>query len=392
MIKEQVLDLIRQGESQTTEFKEKVIDAKDLAKEMVAFANTNDGFILVGVHDNKTVVGIKWGPKKDEWIVNIGSNSCHPPVVPIVDKVDVNNKLVVVLTILEGQLKPYKAGNVAYIRVGPSVRPASSDEEAKLMQEGGHISFERLPVRNALWEDLNLPKINDYLSRRAPNLVEAPEKEKKKVLRNLEFLTNGVEGLIPNNAAVLCFGEYPQKFIIQSSIKCAFFKGTKKTDFIADRSLVEGSLEDLIEKGTSFVGKNMRVARVREEERGEIPQYSLRAVQEALANAISHRDYTIYGRETIVMMFDDRLEIESPGGLAGGLIPENLGRLRYSRNPLLTRFLYEMGLVEGLGTGIELMRQKTTEIGAPEPEFVVEKDSFKVIFRPAEVKSYSYAN
>lgn len=380
------MDFVRQGEGQTIEFKEKTIDAKSFAKEMVSFANTNDGFIFLGVRDDKSIVGIDWTTKKDEWVINVGSNNCHPPVIPIIDKVKINGKQVVVLTVLEGQLKPYKAGNVTYVRVGPSARPASTEIEAKLMQEGGHISFERLPVKNALWEDLSLRKLDDYFRKRAPELLSASEEKKKQALRNLEYLTNGVEGITPNNAGVLCFGRNPQRFIIQSIVKCAFFKGVKKTDIIADRSLIEGSLDELIVKSASFVSKNMRIARLRGGERQEVPQYSLRAVEEALANAVSHRDYTITGRETTMMMFDDRLEIESPGGLAGGLTPENLGKMRYSRNPLLTRSLYEMGLVEGLGTGIELMKEKEAEIGAPEPEFISEKDLFKVIFRPAEVK------
>jgi ATP-dependent DNA helicase RecG len=243
-----------------------------------------------------------------------------------------------------------------------------------------------MPVKNGLFEDLDSKKIKDYLNLRAPYLKDASEDKIKEILLNLDFLTNGIGRIVPTYAGVLCLGSFPQRFLPQAVIKAAFFQGNKKEDIILDRALIEGSLLDLIDQGESFVKKNMRIARIsREDKKIDLPQYSLKAVREALANALIHRDYTVEGRETTLLIFEDRLEIENPGGLGGGLKKEDLGKRRWSRNPILTRYLYEMGQVEALGRGIEMMKKETELLNAPLPQFEIDKESFKVIFRPAKV-------
>lgn len=387
MTKEFLLDLIRQGESQTVEFKESLTNPKDFASVLVSFANANDGYIILGVSNSKGVKGIRWTNKEEEWLLNVGTNNCQPPIVPLVEKVDLEKRKVVVLTVLEGTDKPYKANNICYIRIGQTTRPTDRQTEIRLMQEVGHLSFERLPVKNGLFEDLDSIKIKEYLNVRAPYLKDASLDKTKQILINLDFLTNGIGRIVPTYAGILCLGSFPQKFLPQAVIKAAFFKGRKKEHIILDRSLLEGTLLDLINQGENFVKKNMRIARVsREDRKIDLPQYSLKAVREALANALIHRDYTIEGREVMFLFFEDRLEIENPGGLGGGLEKKDLGKRRWSRNPILTRYLYEMGQVEGLGRGIQMMREEARLLNAPLPQFESDKESFRVIFRPAAIE------
>ena len=387
MTKEFLLDLIRQGESQTVEFKESLTNPKDFASVLVSFANANDGYIILGVSNSKGVKGIRWTNKEEEWLLNVGTNNCQPPIVPLVEKVDLEKRKVVVLTVLEGTDKPYKANNICYIRIGQTTRPTDRQTEIRLMQEVGHLSFERLPVKNGLFEDLDSIKIKEYLNVRAPYLKDASLDKTKQILINLDFLTNGIGRIVPTYAGILCLGSFPQKFLPQAVIKAAFFKGRKKEHIILDRSLLEGTLLDLINQGENFVKKNMRIARVsREDRKIDLPQYSLKAVREALANALIHRDYTIEGREVMFLFFEDRLEIENPGGLGGGLEKKDLGKRRWSRNPILTRYLYEMGQVEGLGRGIQMMREEARLLNAPLPQFESDKKSFRVIFRPAVIE------
>ncbi|MBM4402400.1 MAG: putative DNA binding domain-containing protein [Candidatus Cloacimonetes bacterium] len=387
MTKEQVLDLIRGGEGQTVEFKEKLSKPTDFAATMVSFANTNDGYILLGVADDKTITGIDWDIKKEEWVLNVSSNNCTPRIVPLIEAVSINNKTIVVLTILEAPDKPYKANNIYYIRIGATSRPAKREEEMQLMQAGGFLYFEKMPVRNALWEDLNQKKINAYFSNRAPYLINAKEKEQKEALFNLEFLTNG-QGVrpVPTNAGILCLGSFPQKFITQARITCAHFGGKERTAPIIDRTLLEGPIDEQIKNGVDFVKKNMHIGLVHEGyQKKEIPEHSLRAVQEALANAVAHRDYLIYGQEIMLLMFDDRLEVVSPGGLAGKLTRENFDRVRYSRNPILTRFLHEMKLVERLGRGIRLIRDEMKKLETTPPQFIIEPAQFTVILPAKQI-------
>lgn len=386
MTKEQVLDLIRGGEGQTVEFKEKLPKPTDFATTMVAFANTNDGRIVLGVADNKSILGIDWDIKKEEWVLNVGSNNCTPRIVPLIEIVNINGKTVVVLTVLEAPDKPYKANNIYYIRVGATTRPAKREEKMQLMQAGGFLYFEKMPVKNALWEDLSLEKIKAYFSNRAPYLINVLEREQKETLFNLEFLTNGRKTLVPTNAGILCLGSFPQKFITQARITCAHFGGKKRTAPIIDRTLLEGSIDEQIRNGVSFVKKNMHIGLVQDGYvKKEIPEHSLPAVQEALANAVAHRDYLIYGQEIMLLMFDDRLEVASPGGLAGKLTKENFDKIRYSRNPILTRFLHEMKLVERLGRGIRLIREEMKKLEVEPPKFLIELNQFTVVLPAKQI-------
>lgn len=382
MNKEGILDFVRQGEGQTIEFKEKLPKAADFAAVLVSFANTNDGRILLGVTDEKDIKGIAWDLKKEEWVSNVSANNCTPHVTPLIEKIEIDRKTVVVITILEGTDKPYKANHVIYVRQGSTTRPADRSAEIRLMQEGRHLAFEKLPVREALFEDLNLERVKNYLKVRTKGREIEEEGEIKRLLLNLDFLTNGLEKLVPTKAGILCFAALPQKFIPQSAVKCAFFKGKDKTALILDRARLEGTLTDLIEEGQRFVNRNMKVARIQDEkEKHDVPEYPIKAVREALANAITHRDYTFEGQEVALLMFEDRLEIESPGGLPGNLTPKDLGKRRYSRNSILTRFLYEMGLVEGLGIGIQLIRDEMATNGNLPPKFEIDKNSFKIILK-----------
>lgn len=387
MTKEPVLDLIRGGEGQTIEFKEKLPQPADFAATLVSFANTNDGFILLGVADDKTIPGMSWDIKKEEWVLNVGSNNCTPRIVPLVEVVNINGKTVVVLTILEAPDKPYKANNIYYIRVGATTRPAKREEEVQLMQAGGFLYFEKMPVQKALWEDLSPEKIDAYLSNRAPYLINVSEKEQKEALFNLEFLTNGGKARpVPTQAGILCLGSFPQKFITQARMTCAHFGGKERTAPIIDRALLEGSIDEQIKNGISFVKKNMHIGLVQEGyEKKEVPEYSLRAVQEVLANAVAHRDYLIYGQEIMCLMFDDRLETISPGGLAGKLTKENFDKIRYSRNPILTRFLHEMKLVERLGRGVRLIREEMKKLEVGPPQFIIEPAQFSVILPAKQI-------
>ena len=383
MTKDFVLDLIRQGEGQTIEFKEKFPKSKDLAREFCAFANTNDGYILLGVKDNQTLVGINWSPEDDVKIINIGSNSCQPHIIPLVDKVMINDKQIVILTIPEGASKPYKANYVIYGRYASVSRPADRETEMRLLQNGGQIRFDSLPVKKALVDDLDIKKIDQYLSKRAPSIAAAKFEDKVEVLRKLGYITNGIGKLVPTNAGLLCFSDSPQKFLPQAVIKCAFFKGKSKTDYIIDRRRLKEDILTQLEQAEKFVLTNMKISRKREEVREDIPQYSLLAIKEAVVNALQHRDYFMEGNDIMLLMFEDRLEIENPGGLGGNLRDiQDIEKKRYTRNLLLDTYFYDIKIVEGLGTGIKKIKQECKRLGAKPPKFEADRNFFKVTFYP----------
>ena len=245
--------------------------------------------------------------------------------------------------------------------------------------EESSSSAESAPVTPANWDDLDQEKVEAYLALLDESLDDRSTTNDHWQQRLIAFglVTNTGGQIHPTLAAILLFGKQPQKYVPQASVKLAHFRGNDVDGMIFDRKEVFGTLDKVIEDTVRFVTNNMKVpARIEGLYREDMPQYPLVAVREAIANALAHRDYSISGQKVTLRMFDDRLEVESPGGLAGPVTLENLGQKRYSRNPLLTRLMYEMRLVEEMGTGIRRMRRALADIGSPPPSFVSDDSSF----------------
>ncbi len=238
---------------------------------------------------------------------------------------------------------------------------------------------ESTPVASSDWNDLELEKINGYLTeldQASDDRSEAGTDPQQRLITLGLVRTTGGE-VQPTTAALLLFGKQPQKYLPQTSVKLAHFRGTDVDGLISDRKEVFGTLDKIIEDTVRFVTNNMRIpARIESLYREDMPQYPLVAVREAVTNALTHRDYTISGQKVTLRMFDDRLEVESPGGLAGPVTLENLGQKRYSRNPVLARLMYELRLVEEMGTGIRRMRRALADMGSPPPTFLTDASSF----------------
>jgi ATP-dependent DNA helicase RecG len=202
----------------------------------------------------------------------------------------------------------------------------------------------------------------------------------EKLLQKLGILREINGNFQPTATAIMMFGKSPQDFVPHSTLKLAHFQGEDVTGMILDRAELYGTLDKMIEEAALFVKRNMRVlGKIEGLYREDIPEYPVTAVREAVINAVAHRDYAIEGQKVIIRMFDNRLEVESPGGLVPPVTLDTLGQKRYSRNPILTRIMYEMRLVEEMGTGIKKIRRALSEIGSPPPTFSTDGDSFTVV-------------
>lgn len=247
---------------------------------------------------------------------------------------------------------------------------------------GGPV--ESAPVPGASFADLDAAKVAAYLATLEEESDDRTDGNDSPETRLADLglvrpLVSGSEA-VPTTAAILLFGKQPGRFLPQASVKLAHFRGTAMEGSIIDRKEVFGTLDKIIEDTARFVSNNMRIpARIEGLYREDMPDYPLVAVREAITNALAHRDYSISGQKVAVRVFDDRLEVESPGGLAGPVTLENLGQKRYSRNPLLARLMYELRLVEEMGTGIRRMRRALAEIGSPPPRFESDFSSFTAI-------------
>jgi len=386
---DEVYELIARGEGLTVEFKREWPQRGDvtteIGSELVAFANTQGGFLLIGVDDDGQVVGITGDWRKlEERLMGI-SRVCSPPIALTVEEAAVEGKSILVVHVPEGEDKPYKVRDICYVRVGSTVQHATREEERWMFQESGEVLFERMPLWEADYEDLDAAKIGRYFEQRSPAAIVNAERPLHELIEqaDLPLVVRRGDQLAPTVAAMLLFGRRPQYFLPQAFVSAARFPGLDLNVTAIDRDTFRGTVDELIEQSTAFIRRNMRTASILEDEklprRTDIPEYPLRAVREAITNACVHRDYSRWSREVTVRMFDDRLEVSSPGGLVRGMTIEDLGTGKYAaRNPTLAEAMREMRLIERFGTGIRMMRREMETLGSAPPIFVVDENSFSV--------------
>lgn len=170
------------------------------------------------------------------------------------------------------------------------------------------------------------------------------------------------------------FASKVEKFIPHAESIFASFKGTDKTN-IYDRNDVKDDLLIQFSGAVAFLKKHLNVrSEIRGFDRFDIYEIPLDALREAVVNAIVHRDYAVKGTSVYVRIFDDRVEIENPGGLPEGITKRDFGKSSVRRNPIIADLFHRMGKVERMGSGIERMRELMRDAGLKEPVF--EMDAF----------------
>ncbi|MDO9529210.1 MAG: ATP-binding protein, partial [Syntrophales bacterium] len=226
--------------------------------------------------------------------------------------------------------------------------------------------FEDLPRKDCGLEDISIKKIKAFLAESNTSF--------KINKRNLvSFLTSlGIykDGEI-NNAGVLMFAAKSEQFIRYSEVICGAFKGTNRS-YIYDRKDVRDDLLIQLNESMGFIRKQLNVrSEIRGINRYDIYELPLDALREAVVNAIVHRDYSMRGTSIYVAVYDDRVEIENPGGFPAGVTQENFGKTSIRRNLILADLFHRMGKVERMGSGIRKMKNLMKEADLKPPVFEV---------------------
>jgi ATP-dependent DNA helicase RecG len=247
-------------------------------------------------------------------------------------------------------------------------------------------NFDEIEVLEASIEDLAIENIELYLEKRekARDIPgAAPDMEFLKKIKAVRQQNGTVH---PTVAGILLFSNEPENYIPGAVIKCARFKGNDMDEFI-DQRIITGSLFAQAEETIAFFKKNIRrSAKIEGLYRTEEYEYPEKAIREALVNAICHRDYSRRGADIKFAIFDNRIEITSPGGLLPNVSIEDLGTGVYElRNKVVGKILNESGLIEGYGTGVLRIRKYIQEKGLTQPEFRDNNGFFKAIFFNAKV-------
>jgi ATP-dependent DNA helicase RecG len=396
--------LVSLGEDQRTEFKAADADAADIARAIAALANSGGGRLLLGVGDDGAFLGLWYSQPTHiarnvrtmsdlaawrQWVVNVSRHNCEPAVPITVEHVPVDGHDILVVHVPDGQDKPYRTNHRIYVRIDREVHEATREEISQLLFASGRVQYERLPVPDAELEELDDGLLRRYLTdvRRAPESVDPVQRAD--LLVNLGLACRLGGRVIPSIAGMLLFGRRPQDRLPAATLKCAFFYGLHQGADLRDRADVVGPLMRLIDEGAAFVARNRRlVPRMEGIRRVDVPEYPDYSVRESIANAVAHRDWSLDGAKVRLFVFDDRLELWSPGKLPPPMTLERLGYDQFSRNQVIARVLLELGYIEEVGLGIRRMRDEAATYGLPAPEFREDGFSFVVTFQsisPREV-------
>ena len=400
------------GEGKNIEFKREIPKRHEkLLKDVIAFSNSTGGKIFIGIEDKTNeVIGI--GEKNPfrlaDDISNMIFDSCTPIIDPEITIQTLEGRTVVVVEVFPGRMRPYYLKSFgkeqsSYIRINGTSRPADDRKLKELELEGQKISYDTLPEIDMEYSEREAKILCNAMEKVAydvqttcvtraiqeTSLDSEQNTEKTEIinkmtiekLEDLGLLCRIGKELQPTHA----FRLMTKNKIRYAKIQCALFKGTERDIFI-DKREFDGPLYIQLEDAYRFVLKHINLgAKIEGLHRKEAYELPVRTIRELITNAIVHRSYL--DESCIqVCVYDDRIEVTSPGMLYGGLDMQSAksGKSKCRNTAIAESFRY-MGLIEAWGTGIPRMIKECREYGLREPVFEELGDSIRVtIFRENE--------
>ena len=364
----ELLDKIRLGESTFLEFKEIRFSGKrvtspsrdSLADELAAFANGRGGVCLLGVEDNsREILGIPINqlPVAENFIQEICSDSVNPPIIPIIDYIWLpsirgEDVPIIKVDIVQSMFVHRSPGGYLY-RIGSSKREMSPEYLARLVQQRGQVwirPFDEQIVPNARLDDLNPNLCDRFISSIASD-------SRSNILSKLHIVRlDEDDEWRPTVAGILMASGNSRQWLPNAYIQAVAYRGTDirttgtlQDTYQQDAADIEGSLDQQITRACQFVSVNMKTVATKFQGRIDKPQFDMTAVFEAIVNAVAHRDYSVHGSKIRLNIFENRLEIYSPGTIPNAMTIESLPYLQSTRNEVITSLLAKCPApIEGL--------------------------------------------
>lgn len=367
-----LLKAIQSGESKNIEFKVELPSSITLTKTVIAFSNTGGGKLIIGVNNQGGIVGLKPDVNIFELQDKVSSiiyETCYPNVLPDIYTTTIDDLVLLVIEVYRGNLLPYYVKNKGknegvYIRVGATNRKASFENILELERQRMNISFDQEVNREVTFKSLDISPIKD----RFTNYDKVFDKT---VMKNLKLVHEENGKIYPTNGLLILLGKFEHV-----RMKCSRFKGTTMDVFL-DRKEYEGDLFTQLENSENFIKNYIHLSSeikgLQREDQYEIP---LEAIRESLVNAVVHRDYSNDGRDIKIGIYDDIVNVVSPGGFPSTITQEDIleGRSEI-RNKVIARVFKELDYIEQWGSGIRRIISSCKERGLKEPE-IIEKGDF----------------
>lgn len=365
--------LILLGENKYVEFKSDY--TKTLLKTISAFANYHDGIILIGIDDNRQLVGVKNADQMRLNLENTINDAIDPRPYYEIEVETHEGKDVILLRVYKGENTPYLYDKKAYKRRDTSSVPVDRSAFEELILYGKNLTFEMMKSQN---QDLSFSVLNGKLKNRL-NLSNITED----LLITLELKVKEQY----NNAAALLSDNNPIKY---ATLQLIAYNGVGVSEIKDQQTLADQSILQHFDRGIDFYHKHIDQSEIIQgayrETRAEVP---LVAYREALANLIVHRDYS-KNAEARIEIFTDRIEIISPGGLPIGINEEEYlsGRISVPRNRIIADIFLRLHIIEKLATGIRRIKEYYQKYTV-EPVFRIYENSILVMLPKVDQKKQS---
>jgi ATP-dependent DNA helicase RecG len=350
----ELLEAVARGEDSRQQFKEDVTNPTSLAAEIAAFANSGGGQIFIGVADDGSIHGLDATAVRrlNQLISNTASTNVRPAINPRTENVFVDSGLVLVVTIPDGLSKPYVDNSgVIWVKSGSDKRRVTAREEMQRMfQTAQLVHGDDIPIPGTSASDIDVEYFRQFFTKRFGMDLDEQSLSLAQVLTNMRLLNTG---LLTVSGALL-FATDPTPLVPAFHIKAVCYPGTDiHASQYADSADIYGRIDAQFQQAMSFILRNLRREQreqgVNSEGVLEIPRI---VFEELVANAIIHRDFFVTAPIRI-FIFDDRIEIISPGHLPNNLTIANIRSGNSNiRNPILASYATKVLPYRGLGNGI----------------------------------------
>ena len=365
-------------ESDFVERKESAADGRRIRRNICAFANDlpgngRPGVVLVGVRDDGTCASL---PIDDDLLVRLSNIHGEGDILPLpsmtVQKRRLNGCEMAVVTVEPSADPPVRYRGRVWVRVGPSVREGSVEDERLLSERrrAADLSFASRPANGIELEDLDMDFLCDhYLP--AAVAAEVLDRNRRTIEQQLRSLRL-VQADRPTWGTLIAFGRDPQGRLPGAYVQFLRIDGIEITDPIRNQKQLTGRLDDVVRRLDDLLDLNVSVRTevVGARRERQQPDYPVDALRQLAYNAVMHRSYEGTNTPVRVYWYADRVEIASPGGLYGRMTRENFGKGDTDyRNPLLAEIMHHLGFAQRFGLGVPLARRLLTANGNPEPEF-----------------------
>ena len=355
------------------------IKPSDLAQHISAFANADGGTLVIGI-DDKTLAleGINtYSEDKINEFINAPKQCCKPMPGFKEEFLDITNDKgkpdrLLLLHIFESPDQLIRTtSDQTYLRIGDKSREMRGDDLRNLEYSKNTRHYE-----DEIHPDANLTDLDPELIEQYKDKIEATGIPTEQVMSSRGFLkeVDGKQKL--TNAAVLLFAKNIFQFYPNCRVRFVRYDGNyagvgTSINIIKDYTIEEPLLK-IIDKTKEFIGMQLREFTALNVKTGRfdiVPEYPEFAWQEGIVNAVTHREYAMSGSYILVSMYDDRLEIESPGKLPSIVTVENIRNTRFSRNPRISRVLTELGWVKELNEGVKRIYSDMSQFFLDPPEY-----------------------